>query len=142
MYCTYADIEESYTENTLAQLTDDVNGTVVNSEIVVNFIGLCSNIIDDYLRGTYSLPLKNEHSILKKICICFVRYELAKRRTGVAEDDFEHIEYKDALSLLKDIQCGKITLDEPAEEATKSSAVVEVRTKPEIFKRQNIMDLW
>lgn len=141
MYCTIADIEKSYTSNVLAQLTDDVNGSVINYALVEEVITNSSNVMDDYLRGSYTLPLVNTHAVLTKICICIVRYELAKRRSGVVDKEgLERTEYEDGLELLKNIQGGRITLDEPttSDDSTTFSAVC---SRPKVFERREIMKI-
>lgn len=140
MYCTIADIEKSYTSNVLSQLTDDVSGSTIDYALVEDVITNSSNVMDDYLRGSYTLPLVNTHAVLIKICVCFVRYELAKRRSMVVDQGLERTEYEDALELLKSIQGGRITLDEPTT-SDDSTAFSAVCSRPKVFERREIMKI-
>ena len=93
-----------------AQLSNDVNPNEVNEEIVSKYISESSQLIEGFLRSRYELPLRNEHAILKKVCIDIVKYELYKRR-GKVFDNIQNL-YKDGMTTLEKIQKGMIILDE------------------------------
>ncbi len=110
MYCGIQDIKEDLTEKVVAQLSNDENPNLVNEEIVSKYISESSQLIEGFLRSRYELPLRNEHTILKKVCIDVVKYELYKRR-GKVFDNIQNL-YKDGIATLEKIQKGMITLDE------------------------------
>jgi len=125
MYCTIQDIIDDLTENVVAQLSNDIEPNVINREIVNKYIIDATQIIDGYLRGRYKLPLINEHSILKKICVDIVKYELYKRR-GKIFDNIQDL-YKDGIATLEKIQKGIITLNEGTTETRPSFYLVSER---------------
>jgi len=110
MYCSIQDIKEDMTEKVVAQLSNDENPNEVNEEIVIKYISESTQLIDGFLRSRYGLPLEKEHSIIKKLCIDIVKYELYKRR-GKVFDNIQNL-YKDGIATLEKIQKGMITLDE------------------------------
>lgn len=138
MYCTVQDIVDDLTEKVVAQLSNDEEPNVVNDEIVSKYISDVTQIIDGYLRGRYELPIINEHSILKKICIDIVKYELYKRR-GKVFDNIQNF-YKDGIATLEKIQKGMITLNEGTAESRPGFFLVSER-KP-VFDRTKLENYW
>lgn len=132
MYCNIQDIKEDLTEKVVAQLSNDDNPNLVNEEIVSKYISESSQLIEGFLRSRYELPLRNEHAILKKVCIDIVKYELYKRR-GKVFDNIQNL-YKDGISTLEKIQKGMITLDEGTAETRPGFFLVSER-KPVIDKQ-------
>lgn len=131
MYCTVQDIENAMSASEVANLSNDADGSVVDEAVVESIIGTNSDIINDYLRGRYYLPLRNNHSVIKQTCIDMVRYELCKRRSG-ALTDADRKEYENTIKTLTNLQRGIITLNESA--VTESGgSVVSVKTRPSIM---------
>lgn len=95
-----------------SQLTDDADGSFVNTDLLTNLLTKQSELMDNYLRGRYTLPLTNAHYILETICFSLIKYELYKRRNIV--NDAIKEEYRNAIKMLNDIKSGAILLDEPA----------------------------
>lgn len=131
MYCNVQDIKDDLTEKVVAQLSNDENPNVVNEEIVSKYISESTQLIEGFLRSRYSLPLEKEHSIIKKVCIDIVKYELYKRR-GKVFDNIQNL-YKDGISTLEKIQKGMIILDEGTSETRPGFFLVSDR-KPVIDK--------
>lgn len=131
MYCSIQDIKDDLTEKVVAQLSNDENPNLVNEEIVSKYISESTQLIDGFLRSRYSLPLEKEHSIIKKVCIDVVKYELYKRR-GKVFDNIQNL-YKDGISTLEKIQKGMIILDEGIAETRPGFFLVSDR-KPVIDK--------
>lgn len=131
MYCDVQDIKDDLTDKVVAQLSNDENPNVVNEEIVSKYISESTQLIDGFLRSRYGLPLENEHSIIKKVCIDIVKYELYKRR-GKVFDNIQNL-YKDGISTLEKIQKGMIILDEGTAETRPGFFLVSDR-KPVIDK--------
>lgn len=125
MYCTVQDIVDDLTEKVVAQLSNDDDPNNVNYEIVSKYISEVTQVIDAYLRGRYNLPLVNENSILKKVCIDIVKYELYKRR-GKVFDKIQGL-YKDGIYTLEKIQKGIITLNEGTAETRPGFFLVSER---------------
>jgi phage gp36-like protein len=131
MYCNVQDIKDDLTEKVVAQLSNDENPNEVNEEIVIKYISESTQLIDGFLRSRYGLPLEKEHSIIKKLCIDIVKYELYKRR-GKVFDNIQNL-YKDGISTLEKIQKGMIILDEGSPETRPGFFLVSER-KPVIAK--------
>ncbi len=131
MYCDVQDIKDDLTEKVVAQLSNDENPNVINEEIVSKYISESTQLIDGFLRSRYGLPLENEHSIIKKVCVDIVKYELYKRR-GKVFDNIQNL-YKDGISTLEKIQKGMIILDEGTAETRPGFFLVSER-KPVIDK--------
>lgn len=131
MYCNVQDIKDDLTEKVVAQLSNDENPNEVNEEIVSKYISESTQLIDGFLRSRYGLPLEKEHSIIKKLCIDIVKYELYKRR-GKVFDNIQNL-YKDGISTLEKIQKGIIILDEGSPETRPGFFLVSER-KPVIAK--------
>jgi phage gp36-like protein len=131
MYCDVQDIKDDLTEKVVAQLSNDENPNVVNEEIVSKYISESTQLIDGFLRSRYGLPLENEHSIIKKVCVDIVKYELYKRR-GKVFDNIQNL-YKDGIATLEKIQKGMIILDEGTAETRPGFFLVSER-KPVIDK--------
>lgn len=125
MYCTIQDIKDDLTEKVVAQLSNDENPNEVNEEIVSKYIAESTQLIDGFLRSRYELPLRNEHAILKKVCIDLVKYELYKRR-GKVFDSIQNL-YKDGISTLEKVQKGMIILDEGTPETRPGFFLVSER---------------
>ena len=131
MYCSIQDIKDDLTEKVVAQLSNDENPNEVNEEIVIKYISESTQLIDGFLRSRYGLPLEKEHSIIKKLCIDIIKYELYKRR-GKVFDNIQNL-YKDGISTLEKIQKGMIILDEGSPETRPGFFLVSER-KPVIAK--------
>ena len=109
-YCSSSDIESYVSTPTLIQLTNDEGGDVINDTVTQEAIIYASTLIDGYLRGRYTLPLDTQFPLLKILCIDISVYRLYSRR--MRDDMPEVIEnaYKNAISTLRDIQKGVVSL--------------------------------
>lgn len=109
-YCFSSDIESYVSTPTLIQLTNDEGGDVINDTVTQEAIIYASTLIDGYLRGRYTLPLDTQFPLLKILCIDIAVHRLYSRR--MRDDMPEVIEnaYKNAISTLRDIQKGVVSL--------------------------------
>ena len=109
-YCTIDDIETQTSTPILIQLTCDEGQESVNRDVALSAILYSSALIDGYLRGRYNLPLNIHFPLLKVLAVDISIYRLYSRR--LANEIPEGIEtaYKNAISTLRDIQKGIITL--------------------------------
>lgn len=111
MYCSIADITAAMSESTVAQLTDDADGIVVNTTLVTENIEVATAEIDTFLRGRYPLPLETIPTEIKRLCIDMTAYYLHRRRNAIAKDDNVRIAFEDALRALREYQSGARQLD-------------------------------
>ena len=105
MYCSYADIENVLGKDDLIRLTNDV------SEDVNTQIAIASELIDNSLRGRYTLPLSNTYQSLNSICVEIVVYNLLSRRNLITDNT--KYRYEAAKSQLNALKNGTAFLDEP-----------------------------
>lgn len=115
MYCSAQDIIDYKTEKEVAMLTNDTVPSIVDRNVLEKIILDASDYINGFLYGRYSLPLIGSHTIIKKICVDLVYYELYKRRNKLTE--LIQSLYSEANKTLDKLQRGIITLDEGTPEA-------------------------
>ena len=109
-YCTIEDIETQTSTPTLIQLSSDNGQEEVNRVVVEEAIIYSSTLIDGYLRGRYSLPLDAHFPLLRILAIDLSIYRLYSRRMRNEMPEVIQTNYDNAISTLRDIQKGVITL--------------------------------
>ena len=110
-YCTIEDIETQTSTPTLIQLTSDDGQEIVDRVVAQEAILYSTSLINGYLRGRYSLPLYTHFSLLRILAIDISIYRLYARRMRNEMPEVIETAYKNAISTLKDIQKGTITLE-------------------------------
>ena len=120
-YCTVDDIETQTSTPTLIQLTSDDGQEVVNRDVADEAILYSSVLIDGYLRGRYSLPLNTRFPLLRILAIDISIYRLYSRRMRNEMPEVIETNYNNAISTLKDIQKGVITLQSESDTLESSS---------------------
>lgn len=110
MYISTDEFVSLLTTKTTAQLTDDEQGIYINLTLLTTIINNSTELINNYLRGRYTLPLINTHFLLKQICYEITKYELYKRRNVIP--DVVKETYIEAIDYLKKLQNGELLLDE------------------------------
>lgn len=109
-YCTIEDIETQTSTPTLIQLTSDDGQEEVDRVVAQEAILYSSTLIDGYLRGRYTLPLDTHFPLLRILAIDLSIYRLYTRRMRNEMPEVIENNYKNAISTLKDIQKGVISL--------------------------------
>ena len=109
-YCTIDDIEKQTSTSTLIQLSSDDSQEEVNRVVVEEAIIFSSTLIDGYLRGRYNLPLNTHFPLLRILAIDISIYRLYARRMRNEMPEVIETAYKNAISTLRDIQKGVISL--------------------------------
>ena len=109
-YCTIEDIETQTSTPTLIQLTSDDGQEEINRVVALEAILYSSTLIDGYLRGRYTLPLDTHFPLLRILAIDLSIYSLYSRRMRNEMPEVIETAYKNAISNLRDIQKGVITL--------------------------------
>lgn len=110
-YCTIEDIETQTSTPTLIQLTSDDGQEIVDRVVAQEAILYSTSLINGYLRGRYSLPLDTHFPLLRILAIDISIYRLYARRMRNEMPEVIETAYKNAISTLKDIQKGTITLE-------------------------------
>lgn len=109
-YCTIDDIETQTSTPTLIQLTSDDGQEEVDRVVAQEAILYSSTLIDGYLRGRYTLPLDAHFPLLRILAIDLSIHRLYTRRMRDEMPEVIENNYKNAISTLKDIQKGVISL--------------------------------
>ncbi len=109
-YCTIEDIETQTSTPTLIQLTSDDGQEAVDRVVAQEAILYSSTLIDGYLRGRYTLPLDTHFPLLRILAIDLSIHRLYSRRMRDEMPEVIENNYKNAISTLKDIQKGVISL--------------------------------
>ena len=110
MYCTIDDIETHTSTPTLIQLTSDDGQESVDKTVVDEALLYSSALIDGYLRGRYTLPLDISYPLLRILAIDLCVYRLYSRRMRNEMPEVIETAYKNAISTLRDIQKGIVSL--------------------------------
>jgi len=135
-YCTIDDIEKQTSTPTLIQLSSDDGLEEVNREVALEAILYSSALIDGYLRGRYSLPLDTHFPLLRIIAVDLSIHRLYCRRMRDEMPEVIENNYKNAISALRDIQKGVITLQSENDTLeTSGFNAQEYRTNKDILDR-------
>lgn len=112
-YCTLEDVKGHIPDARLVEITDDTHPNdsgSIQSDIVDKAIVESSNLIDAYIGKRFKLPLPSVPSVLNSICVDLTIYNLYERVTEMNVTDGMQLRYKNALSLLKGIAEGDISI--------------------------------
>lgn len=144
-YCTLEDIRGHVPEARLVEITDDTNpnatGTV-NVAVVEKAIAESSDIIDAYIGKRFKLPLPGIPSVLRTICVDLSIYNLYERVTELNVSDGMQLRYKNALSLLKGIADGEVSIGiVPEEDIPETSFKVVSKTGDAQFTMESMRSL-
>lgn len=138
-YSTIKDIINELPDKTLAQLTDDKDGLVVDEDVVNSLIEAADAIIDGYCGTRYTVPLTPPTPFVSGLSRQITIYKLyARRREGMPELRKE--QYDDAIGRLKDVASGKITLgaEYKLAQGPDSGDGVSFTAPPRVFTRDSL----
>lgn len=126
----YSDLVRIYSalpESSVAQLTDDANGMVVDEGIVSNAIAKADALINAFL------PAEPEEgsvpTVIAEISTSLAIYYLYERQMGTNMPDSVENSYKKQLDLLKLIQSGKMSIGLATEPALSGDGVFHKTNK-------------
>ena len=131
MYSALEDIYNAASERTVAQLTDDESGSVVDEDVVTEAIAAADELIDANIRGRYELPLPETPPILKRLSVSIALFNLYSRRPEGDLPDTVSMRYRDAMRALDGIRDGKLTLGTPEGEAAPEGSVYKTNKTPQ-----------
>lgn len=124
MYCTRDDLIERFG----ATLIDDLEYGRPNA--VTEAIDDAGGLIDGYLATRYPLPLASVPSVLKRVARDLVRYSLDNDPSDVVTKRRD-----DAVSFLKLLAKGEVTLGMPVESEPDSLDTAEIQSDGHVFRR-------
>jgi phage gp36-like protein len=105
-YATQADLETRFGTDELAQLTDRVNGTLVEATVVAAALADADALIEGYLAQRYALPVSPVPTLLLRIACDVARFLLHGKSAGEKVREA----YDDAVKLLRDLAAGRAAL--------------------------------
>lgn len=111
-YSTDTDLYDRIDQEMVIQLTDDANAGEVDETKLDNLRADCSELINTYLRGRYTVPVDPAPEILVNIEADLLVHKLYQRRSGYEIPDSISDSKKDAMELLKQINLGKVLLED------------------------------
>ena len=126
-YATRIDLEQRYGADEIAQREEALPAGAIDRALAD-----AEALIDGYVGGRYSVPLSPVPSNLPQVACAIARYNfLGEAATERARDD-----YKDAIGWLKDVQAGRVLLQdaEPLSGSAPASTVTMV-SSGSVFKR-------
>ncbi|WP_044469795.1 gp436 family protein [Mannheimia massilioguelmaensis] len=131
LYATRDSFINRYDERTLALLASHQDGSL-NTVKVDEALQDASEMIDSYLSGRYSLPLKSAPAVLERHCCYIARYFLEKNRaTEQARKDYE-----DSIRYLEKVASGAISLGlTETDETVESENVVFMESAGSVWAR-------
>jgi phage gp36-like protein len=138
-YATQQDLIDRFGELELIQLTDraDLPPDSIDSVIVGRALGDATGLIDGYLAKVCKLPLSAVPDVLVRICADIARYFL--RGETADKDSVVARAYNDAVSWLKDVARGLITLDvDGIAPAQAGGGSVKANASTRLFTRRSL----
>lgn len=113
-YSVEADIEKQLPSKDLAELTDDTNGTVIDSAIVTAMIAKADNQINSYCRGKNDLPFNTANTPrVLDWSVGLAIWNLYKRRVDLSIPEAIETDHDDIIVELKGVRDGKIIVADP-----------------------------
>jgi len=125
-YATEGDLVERFGARELAQRTDRVYGTAIDTVVLGRALADADAEIDGYLATRYSLPLAATPAVINRLACEIARYRLHDE--GVP--DTVRQRYEDAVSLLKKFSSGDVRLAGMEAMATAGEATVYYSFEP------------
>ncbi len=135
-YCTLSDIIKLVQESSILQLTDDENTGSVNQARVDEAIAQADSEIDSYC-GMYTLPFSFVPSLIRKLSVDMAIYHLYSRASSEEMPPVRKERYEQALSYLRDIAKGVVTLG-VEEEIADGTILTNKTTRNRVFTRRKM----
>jgi phage gp36-like protein len=136
-YAVQADLEKRFGSEELAQLSDRINGTVIDVTVVALALADANAEIDSYLAVRYQLPLASVPDVLERIASDIARYRLC----DIPPDEVRK-RYEDAVRDLKRASDGSLVIDgaSPLVKSPTSGGGVACKAPSRIFGADSLAD--
>jgi phage gp36-like protein len=105
-YAAQSDLVTRFGSTELAQLTDRVAGTTIDTAVVAGALADADALIDGYLAQRYALPVSPVPALLLRVAADIARFLLH----GNAATEAVRGAYDDALRVLRDLAAGRAAL--------------------------------
>jgi phage gp36-like protein len=136
MYATVDIMTARFGQREVLSLSDRDGTGEVNATVLADALDDASSEIDTYLAGRYALPLDPAPKMLGGICCDIARYRLCGGETVMTEEIRQR--YKDAVSFLKLVASGDVTLGVTATGAVaQPDNPIQFVTGTRVFGREN-----
>lgn len=121
-YSTQSDIINQLSETVLAEITDDVNGAIINAVTVTAMIAKADNQINSYCRGKNTLPF-NTITTPRVLdwSVSLAIWNLYKRRVDISMPEAIETDHNDVISELKGVRDSTILVNDPVSVANTAS---------------------
>ncbi len=106
-YAVQADLVNRFGTAELEQLTDRIEGTVIDAAVLNRSLADADAEIDGYLAARYLLPLSSTPPVLVRLASDIARYRLYEDRVT---DEVRH-RYQEAIDFLKQVSKGTVVID-------------------------------
>lgn len=116
-YSTQSDIEYRLPTIDLQELTDDSNGSTVDSSILNEAIALADALIDSHLRGKHTTPLSTVPPLVREWSVNLSIYNLYQRRIDLGIPENIDVGYENTLKQLRQVRDNKLMIDDAGSSA-------------------------
>lgn len=111
MYISIDELKFLVPDSVMRELSDDIAGGKVNTDLVQIIINEACEEVDSYLRNRYTLPFENTPTLIKQCAKQIARYALYERRPEGFELPPAVIDgRKVAIKNLENIRDGKLSI--------------------------------
>lgn len=142
-YCNHTDIEKRLPSDDLASWSSDADGNGIDEQNIDIAISDADSTINAYLRSRYTVPFTTTPNIIKRISVDLVIYNLAQRRYTLDMPESLRNRYKDTIQLLRDIQSGKMDIEDvPVTEEVIADIVLTNKTKADRMFGKDTLAQW
>ena len=111
-YCKEVDVSNAATKRTVRQLTDDAQGSTIESVIVTQAIAWADDRINGYLRAQHDVPITPVPALVKQMSIDLTVYRLYNRRLDRGIPDSVEFLFERNEKTLEKINKGLIQLSD------------------------------
>lgn len=105
-YAVQSDMVDRFGQTEIAQLTDRVNGTAIDTVVLGKALADADDLINSYLATRYTLPLSSTPKIIVRAASDIARFYLYEDRVTEAVK----ARYDDTVKYLKSVADGLVTL--------------------------------
>ena len=116
-YSVQADILKRIPSEDVAQMTDDVNGTSINTDNLTEAIALADALINSYLRGKHTTPLSTVPPLVREWSVTLSIYNLYQRRIDLGIPDNIEVGYDNVIKQLGLVRDNKLMIDDAGSKA-------------------------
>ncbi len=139
-YSTLAEIKLIIPENDILQLTDDEEtGAIVESR-VTEAIARADQIIDGYLRNSYTVPLAPVHALIADASAGIAVFNLYQRRQSGGVEQGVKDRRNNAIKILQEISKGRISLGVTGEDGPGAGAYQTNKTSDDKTFTETVLD--